>query len=264
MYPRIPQCRTIAHRLGATGSRLATRNRHHHQQQHSPQFNAHNLIPFRAKKTQNPKHYVAMELIACLLATEYTLFNMADTTVAMNLESSKLAPSAASLTPLRWPVAVLLILIAASGYWLAFATRYGAAAILAAMPCIFLLSQLRSARRVFYAGAICGLAMYVPQLWFFLSIFHLAALALWCIAALPIGILTLLLFLSRRRLGTTAAMWLTPVLWMGVEFFRSELYYLKFAWVLPGQVVAFLPGLRMMWFGVYGLGFLCALGAALL
>lgn len=59
-------------------------------------------------------------------------------------------------------------------------------------------------------------------------------------------------------------MWMTPVLWTGVEFFRSELYQLKFAWILPGQVVAFLPGVRLMWIGVYGLGFLFALGSALL
>jgi apolipoprotein N-acyltransferase len=167
-------------------------------------------------------------------------------------------------TSLRWAVAALLILIAGIGYAIAFATRQGGAAILIALPCIFLLGRMETARRAFYAGAFCGLACYVPHLWFFGAIFGPSAAALWCVAAIPLGILVLLRFRARQYFGPTTAMWLTPIFWTGVEFFRSELYYLKFAWILPGQVVAFTPGLRWLWFGVYGLGFLYALAAALL
>lgn len=165
---------------------------------------------------------------------------------------------------LRWPLAALLILIAGVGYGIAFATRNGGAAILIALPCILLLDRMGTARRAFYAGLLCGLASYVPHLWFFGSIFGASAAALWCVAAIPVGIVVLLRFRARQYFGPTAAMRLTPVFWTGVEFFRSELYYLKFAWILPGQVVAFAPGLRWLWFGVYGLGFLCALAATLL
>ena len=51
--------------------------------------------------------------------------------------------------------------------------------------------------------------------------------------------------------------------WTGIEYFRSELYYLRFAWLLPGQVAAFLPGVRWAAVGDYGLGFVYALAAAL-
>ncbi len=50
----------------------------------------------------------------------------------------------------------------------------------------------------------------------------------------------------------------------GVEYFRSECYYLKFAWLLPGQAAAFLPGVRWECIGVYGLGFLYVSAAAMI
>ena len=47
-------------------------------------------------------------------------------------------------------------------------------------------------------------------------------------------------------------MWLIPVLWTGVEYFRSELYPLKFSWLNIGYA---LP-LGDFFFGMYGFGFL--------
>lgn len=161
-------------------------------------------------------------------------------------------------------MALLLVIVASLGYGVAFATHKGAAGILVALPCIFMLARMKTWRRAFLFGLLGGIGLYVPHLWFFREIFGIAAIPLWCIATLPMGFFTLLLFKVRQRFGPTSVMWLTPVIWLGIEFFRSELYYLRFAWMLPGHVVAFLPGLRLVWMGVYGLGFLCALGAALL
>ena len=92
---------------------------------------------------------------------------------------------------------------------------------------------------------VIGLGMYVPHLMFFAVIFHTAAIPLWLIAALPVGIFLLLLQLAHRRFGAMGALWLTPILWTGLEYFRGELWYLRFAWLLPGQAVAFIPGVRM-------------------
>jgi apolipoprotein N-acyltransferase len=44
---------------------------------------------------------------------------------------------------------------------------------------------------------------------------------------------------------------LVPVVWMGLEYFRCELYYLKFAWLVPGMAMPFYPATL----GVYGTGF---------
>jgi apolipoprotein N-acyltransferase len=166
--------------------------------------------------------------------------------------------------PISPKVAPLLILGAAVGYWITFSTQRGAAAIFAALPCICLLARLGSARKAFYAGLAAGIAMYVPLLWFFCSIFGWKAIFLWLIAGWPVAAFVLLLNLAHRRLGSMWALWLTPMLWTGVEYFRSEVYYLRFAWIIPGQAAAFLPGVRMEWIGVYGLGFLYVLSAAMI
>ena len=160
--------------------------------------------------------------------------------------------------------AAALVALAAGGYGLAFATHYGAAAILIALPCIVLLARLPTPRQAFYVGLLAGIAIYAPHLLFFWTIFGPRAMALWLVAGWPIAAFVLLLHLARNRLGETWAGWLTPVLWMGIEYFRSECYYLKFAWLLPGQVAAFLPGVRLERIGVYGLGFLYVSAAAMI
>jgi apolipoprotein N-acyltransferase len=165
--------------------------------------------------------------------------------------------------PLSWPVAISLGLVACAGYGIAFATVHVAAAILVALPCLCALGRLRTSRQAFYGGLFTGVAMYGPHLWFFWSIFGFRAPLLWLIAGFPVGVFVLLVHLARRRIGAVWTMALTPVLWTGLEYFRSEVWYLKFAWLLPGQAAAFLPGLRWEWLGVYGLGFMYVLAAAM-
>ena len=51
-------------------------------------------------------------------------------------------------------------------------------------------------------------------------------------------------------------MLLAPFLWTGLEYFRSELYYLRFSWLNPGYAFSWSNGLpRVTWLGVYGIGF---------
>lgn len=156
-----------------------------------------------------------------------------------------------------------LIAVAALGYGFAFGTTWGAAAILVALPCILPLAKARSPRQAFYTGLVAGLAIYVPHLLFFWSIFKFAAIALWLVAGWPIAAFVLLLYLTRKKWGAVYAAWLTPILWTGIEYFRSECYYLKFAWLLPGQAAAFLPGVRFEKLGIYGLGFLFVAAATM-
>jgi len=167
-------------------------------------------------------------------------------------------------SPLSNLSAAGLIAVAAIGYGFAFGTIWGGAAILIALPCILPLAKARSPRHAFYTGLVAGLAIYVPHLLFFWSIFKYAAIALWLVAGWPIAAFVLLLYLTRRNWGAVYAAWLTPILWTGIEYFRSECYYLKFAWLLPGQATAFLPGVKFERVGVYGLGFLYIVAAAML
>ena len=65
------------------------------------------------------------------------------------------------------------------------------------------------------------------------------------------------LFKDSRRLAVLGA-----VLWTGIEFFRSELFLLKFPWMTPG--VGLGPTLLTPIVGVYGVGFLIIFGCSLL
>jgi apolipoprotein N-acyltransferase len=65
--------------------------------------------------------------------------------------------------------------------------------------------------------------------------------------------------------GRRAAIVLIPMAWLACEYFRSEVYWLRFSWLIPGYVFSGdgepLP-VRAV--GVYGVGFVLALGSVLL
>lgn len=121
------------------------------------------------------------------------------------------------------------------------------------------LTHQPTVRRAFYFGLSAGLLCYAPQLWFFWKIFSAAALVLWVVLAFWVGLFAALACGSRQRWGPGKAIWLIPVLWTGLEYFRSELYYLKFSWLNAGAPlpVGFHHGL-----GLYGVGFSLFLLAA--
>jgi apolipoprotein N-acyltransferase len=51
-------------------------------------------------------------------------------------------------------------------------------------------------------------------------------------------------------------MWLIPIVWTGLEYFRSELYYLRFSWLNIGYAFPNYPTAPLDVFGMYGVGFL--------
>lgn len=137
--------------------------------------------------------------------------------------------------------------------------------ILGFLFCLVKLITVASPRRAFYIGLIVGLAIYAPQLSFFWNIFHAAAIPLWLVLSFWLASFLLVGHLAHRRLSWGYLIWLLPFLWMAFEFFRSELYYLRFSWLSAGYVFASLKGVVLPGFlGVYGLGFCLMLVAALL
>jgi apolipoprotein N-acyltransferase len=104
-------------------------------------------------------------------------------------------------------------------------------------------------KRAFYFGLVTGFLCYAPQLFFFWKIFSMAAIVLWLVLAFWIGLFTAIVCGAIRRWGKTKAMWLVPIIWTGTEYFRSELYYLKFSWLNVGYALQF-PIC-----GMYGSGF---------
>ena len=59
-------------------------------------------------------------------------------------------------------------------------------------------------------------------------------------------------------------MWCIPIVWTGLEYFRSELYYLKFSWLNLGYALPSYPLAPMWCLGMYGIGFLIFAFCALL
>ncbi|MBL9172576.1 MAG: hypothetical protein JNL10_03490 [Verrucomicrobiales bacterium] len=119
---------------------------------------------------------------------------------------------------------------------------------------LFGLRRLESPRWCFYLGLLVGLGVFVPQTWFLWRIFSVAAIPLWVILALFHAVFLMVLGRVEARWGSFAAGIAAPVLWCGIEYFRSEVWWLRFSWLSAGSCLP--PGARGLLapLGVYGVG----------
>lgn len=145
---------------------------------------------------------------------------------------------------------------AVSAFHLAYATP---ALALFTLPYVFCLLQLvraRNGRQSFYFGLGVGLLIAAPQLSCFWVLFGPSTIALWLILAFWTA---LFVTLGRSSLIKFGPLWgglLLPFLWTGLEYFRSELYYLRFSWLNIGYAFSGSPlGSFPKLCGMYGVGF---------
>ncbi|MEY4386551.1 MAG: hypothetical protein RLY20_1834 [Verrucomicrobiota bacterium] len=106
------------------------------------------------------------------------------------------------------------------------------------IPCAYALIELSRAatnRKVFYPMLGLGMLFYAPHLGFFWNIFGAAAIALWLVLAFWLALFGLTLWLVRLRFGNGWMLALAPFIWTGLEYFRCELYYLRFGWLTFGM-----------------------------
>ncbi|MGA2748128.1 MAG: nitrilase-related carbon-nitrogen hydrolase [Verrucomicrobiota bacterium] len=123
--------------------------------------------------------------------------------------------------------------------------------------CLFRLANLPTSRQAYYFGLGVGLAAYSPHLVFFWKIFGPGAVALWYVVSFWPAVFLVVGRACLFRFGPVAWAGAAPFVWTGLEYFRSELYYLRFSWLNPGYAFSNSPGLHFMsGFGVYGIGFL--------
>jgi len=128
--------------------------------------------------------------------------------------------------------------------------------VLGYLGCLFELRRLPTSRQAFYVGLVIGLGVYVPQTLFLWDIFKAAAIPLWLILSLFHAAVLLVLNRVEVRSGGRVASLLLPVLWCGIEYLRSEVWWLRFAWFTVGE--CWPPGLAplvLQRLGIYGLGF---------
>ncbi len=124
------------------------------------------------------------------------------------------------------------------------------------------LTGVATLRQAIYFGLALGIAVVAPQLAFFWKIFSFGAIGLWLLLAVCLTVFITLGWRCRKKLRPMVALFCLPVLWTGIEYFRSELYYLRFSWLTPGLAFAGTPGyLGIAHIGVYGIGFMLAVAA---
>ena len=170
--------------------------------------------------------------------------------------------------PLSWRAALLFVAGAIICFHVAYLrTSFGPLhlAIFGYLICLTQLSRLKTTRQSFHAGFLTGFLCVAPQLFFFWKIFGPAAIALWTILALWTAAFTGLTRAILTRFGMIWAAALIPFVWTGLEYFRSELYYLKFSWMNVGYAFSSWQLFPFHIFGMYGAGFVAAVcGAAFL
>jgi apolipoprotein N-acyltransferase len=157
---------------------------------------------------------------------------------------------------LSMKAAALLVLAASVTFQIAYTFPRCAFFIAVYLWCISQLARLKTPRQAAYFGLAAGLLTLAPQLNFFWAIFGPAAIALWYVCGFWIGVFVLLARESRVRFGSLIGVLVVPFLWTGLEYFRSELYYLRFSWLNAGYVFSGnLHWLPMRFLGMYGFGF---------
>jgi apolipoprotein N-acyltransferase len=162
--------------------------------------------------------------------------------------------------PLNWKQSLLWLVVAVACFHAAYSSIKFPVLGLTIFGYAFGLVKLTNqptVRRAFYFGLTAAFLSYGPQLWFFYNIFNIAAVPLWLLLAFWVGLFSAIVCGAIRRRGRDKAAWLIPVVWTGIEYFRSELYYLKFSWLNLGYTLP--PDFNSIGpfhLGMYGCGFL--------
>jgi apolipoprotein N-acyltransferase len=162
--------------------------------------------------------------------------------------------------PPHRPLPALLMAVGAVlSFHVAYLTSWGLVAMLLFFCFLVALTRLDTARRAFNYGVGIGLLCYTPHLAWMWNIFGPPAMALWMVLPIWLGVFLMLAAFVRRQLPVWAALLLMPTLWLGIEYFRSEIYLLKFSWLNIGYALH----AEFNQAGMYAAGFACCLlGAA--
>jgi len=158
--------------------------------------------------------------------------------------------------------AVVFVLGAAASFHAAYLTPL-VLLIFGYVACLVQLARLRTTRLAFYFGLLAGLLCFAPELEFFWRIFGVPSVTLWVILAVWIALFTAIMHVMFTRFGAFYITLLAPFLWTGLEYFRSEIYYLRFSWLNIGYALNGAP-IPFNTLGVYGVGFFAVFLAALI
>ena len=127
--------------------------------------------------------------------------------------------------------------------------------VLGYLAFLWQLRRAATARAGFYFGWMVGLCIMVPQTWFVYGIFKHLGILLWLLMSIWLGLLVAMWQAGAHRWGDRIMTVLAPVLMLGVEFFRSEIWPLRFTWDTAGFALPAVEWKSALWaLGIYGTG----------
>lgn len=154
-----------------------------------------------------------------------------------------------------------------SGILLSFSyppVSFGIIAWVALIPLFIAVKKADTIRRVANLGSVTGLIFYCIGLRWFFNVFGPMAIGLICALALFIAVTMVVVKKLHEKIGELWG-WLlgAPVVWVGLEYFRSEVWFLRFTWFGLGFSQTANPILQTasVW-GVYGISFFIVLSSA--
>ncbi len=165
--------------------------------------------------------------------------------------------------PLSLAKGFLYLLAAVASFTLAYSFNALSFLIVVYLYCLISLARVETGRQAFYFGLAVGMLAYPIQLICFYTIFGPAAIALWFVLAFWLGLFVMLSRLCLVNFKLPWAAMLIPFLWTGLEYFRSELYCLRFSWLNVGYAFSSWPIVRFETYGMYFIGFLLVFYRAL-
>ena len=152
--------------------------------------------------------------------------------------------------PLRFRWMLFYIILAAVCFHVAYSASFLGIAIVGYLCALIQLARAPTGRQAFYSGLAAGLLTVAPQLICLWRIFGFPAIVLWLVLAFWIGLFVALTHLCLMRFRPAIAAVLIVLVWTGLEYFRSELYYLRFSWLNVGYAfggaIPLLP-IRTQW-----------------
>jgi apolipoprotein N-acyltransferase len=156
----------------------------------------------------------------------------------------------------HWWETVLWVITAVLAFHLAYWSPALAPFAVVYVYALLRLADHPNGRLAFYPGMAIGFLTAMPLLFFFTVIFKTGAVVLWLIPGLWIGLFVILVRQMKQIWGARIGLLLAPVLWTGLEYFRCELYPLRFSWVNIGYAFAEGPWpAEWLRLGMYGIGF---------
>jgi apolipoprotein N-acyltransferase len=161
---------------------------------------------------------------------------------------------------LTWKAQVGLVMVGAAAFHVSFADRWLGPVVLVYLGSLVELTRAQDGRSAFYSGIALGFLVFAPQLTFFYTIFSMAAVPLWLVLAFWHGLFLWLGQRARTLFPRWTGLILVPFLWTWLEYFRSELYPLKFSWLSPAFALG--PNVGVSVLGSYGLTFVLLMALA--